>query len=413
MKKLLLSLLAFVALGGSMQAQVSLNEIEDAVAVDDVEYNGDEVAITFKMTKLPTDGCRGLQFDLYLPKNLQLKTRSNGKPIATVCDDQTPEGENFTINSNTLANDDYNDYRFIFTSYDGDFLHVGDVFKVTLARSESVVPGVYDAYVAGLTTTKNIDISGKDGNDTWIQKPFTFRIMTPIVYDEGDEEENNTFVGQNDVKVTMKRTVTAGSWNTICLPFDMSAEKVKEVFGEDTKLATYSSYTATTKDGKIQNISLSFATTSELAISAHTPYLINAANSTDATEGFVVEGVSISDGSPISGEFVGIYNKQTIGSADAPVLYISGNIFYISQGVTMKGFRGYFDIPELKKYVTDHASANVSFFVDGEPTGIKSATINNSEEGAVYDLQGRKINSDKSTLQKGVYIINGKKETIR
>ena len=50
-------------------------------------------------------------------------------------------------------------------------------------------------------------------------------------------------------------------------------------------------------------------------------------------------------------------------------------------------------------------------------TGISSLTSNSStkDEGSkyIYDLQGRKINSQSSTLKPGIYIINGKKTVIR
>ena len=57
-------------------------------------------------------------------------------------------------------------------------------------------------------------------------------------------------------------------------------------------------------------------------------------------------------------------------------------------------------------------NANVTLFVDDVPTGIRTVTTN-QDKNDVYDLSGRKVNSDKVTLQKGVYIGNGKKETVR
>ena len=93
------------------------------------------------------------------------------------------------------------------------------------------------------------------------------------------------------------------------------------------------------------------------------------------------------------------------------------------------GFYGYTGeiIPPYKAYLTfngfmggGNANANFTIAIDDtidEPTGVKETFIGAPDEGAVYDLQGRKI-ADKSQLgtmklPRGIYIINGKKVMIR
>ena len=71
--------------------------------------------------------------------------------------------------------------------------------------------------------------------------------------------------------------------------------------------------------------------------------------------------------------------------------------------------RAYFQVP---------ANANVALFMDGEPTGIAEVRGKMEEgRGEVYDLQGRKANSQfsifNSQLKKGLYIVNGKKLIIQ
>lgn len=44
-------------------------------------------------------------------------------------------------------------------------------------------------------------------------------------------------------------------------------------------------------------------------------------------------------------------------------------------------------------------------------TGIKSVVTN--QEETIYDLSGRRLSKDRCQLRKGIYIINGKKVTIK
>ena len=93
------------------------------------------------------------------------------------------------------------------------------------------------------------------------------------------------------------------------------------------------------------------------------------------------------------------------------------------------GFYGYTGetIPPYKAYLTfngfmggGNANTSFSIVIDDtidEPTGVKETVFSAPSEGAVYDLQGRKI-ADKSQLStmklpRGIYIINGKKVMIK
>ena len=110
----------------------------------------------------------------------------------------------------------------------------------------------------------------------------------------------------------------------------------------------------------------------------------------------------------------GFYGKLAAGTViPENGLFLSGNEFWYSTGKTkMKGFRGYFQFTDV---VPQSSSAKVNFSVDGEPTSIDGMNIKYAIDG-VYDLSGRKIkleNGDVTKLQKGVYIIDGKKVTIK
>ncbi len=58
-------------------------------------------------------------------------------------------------------------------------------------------------------------------------------------------DEDNWKEGWNDNypgAYVLRRTLTANKWDTFCMPFNISSEQIKEIFGEDTKIARYDTY---------------------------------------------------------------------------------------------------------------------------------------------------------------------------
>lgn len=193
--------------------------------------------------------------------------------------------------------------------------------------------------------------------------------------------------GTGDVTIT--RNIAVGQWNTLCLPFSMTAAQVTETFGTGTKLANFTSYDATTKE---------LTMTSATDITAGQPCMIWV--ETAVGEAKTISGVTYSSADPVvtrSGvTFQGTYQS---GNIPAGAYFVSANNLYQSNGSsTIKPFRGYFTAPEGARLL----------FAD-DATGIASI-IQSTTRHEVYDLQGRKVNGKP---QKGLYIIDGKKHTIK
>ena len=98
-------------------------------------------------------------------------------------------------------------------------------------------------------------------------------------------------------------------------------------------------------------------------------------------------------------------------------LFISKNLFWYAKANTtkMKAFRAWLDLGGDVVTAVENGSAKFNFVVDGEATSIDGFGPQRIVEG-VYDLSGRKIkleDGDLNKLQKGVYIIDGKKVTIK
>lgn len=214
-----------------------------------------------------------------------------------------------------------------------------------------------------------------------------------------DETTANTLPTEDGYyNVTSNRTLAASKWNTLCLPYDMTAAQLEA--NHITAVRTISSI-----EDKGENSTITFAETTE--IKAGKPYIVMV--SEPVTLGG--DNILVRAKSPVSVMFdgglsmTGTYARTTLKGS----YYISSNKFYYADvDVTMKGYRAYIDVP---------AGVQVkSFDIDMMETGIEQIENGkmNIENSPVYDLAGRKVNVQSSTYnlqstKKGIYIVNGKK----
>lgn len=165
-----------------------------------------------------------------------------------------------------------------------------------------------------------------------------------------DATDNTDVIGINADKwanVTLNRNILAdGTWYTLCLPFDMSAEKVNEVFGASTiaELASAEDH------GSLISLKFDYVH----AIEAGKAYLIKPGHNFVA--GTVIQNVQIKNVAPIvsvakEGEtdlmhFQGTYNKITLW--DSNIRFVAADNYLYSPsatGTVMGAFRCYFTIP--------------------------------------------------------------------
>ena len=213
------------------------------------------------------------------------------------------------------------------------------------------------------------------------------------------------------VDVLVKRTIVGGVWNTLCLPFSMTAEQVTEAFGDGVRMAEFTNWEV---DGN--NVKLTF-TEGATSIEKNVPCLIKVEEG--LTE-FTVDGVDIEPERNSKGKLVDPYVEVKVGRkygyftgaytvTDLPVnsLFLNNDRLWFCTGSnTTKAFRGYFEIDDVEY----SAETRLSITVDSDVTGITERNYRHyHNDGNTYDLQGRKVNSK----QKGVYIENGKKVVVK
>lgn len=215
-----------------------------------------------------------------------------------------------------------------------------------------------------------------------------------------DEMATTLPESQDNVSYVMvKRSITANQWNTICLPFSMTNQQVKNSFGDQVQLANFTGY-----DYQNGNITVNFETVDHME--ANHPYIIKlptAISSFNVSGNMSIAPSSTPMTSGTSGKMVGTYVANTTIAKN--LLFLSDNMFWYSVGKTkMKALRAWFDFDDVLPSV-DGATTRIVLSVDGETTGI-DRVIDIAGNGEVYDLQGRKV---KRPARQGIYISGGRK----
>ena len=192
--------------------------------------------------------------------------------------------------------------------------------------------------------------------------------------------------------VVLDRPLVSGTYNTIILPFDMSADEIATAFGEGTTIASLASY-----DAEKNNYSFQTATDIQAGVAylikptADAPYVYNF---TDRTIDAAIDDASL---------FVGSYDPQDLQLGDK-IVAAGNKVKSLVEAGRIKGFRAYFPAD------SGSGAKSATFSVDGESTGIIGIDGEIIETtGNIYDLQGRKVNKP----QHGVYIVGGKKVVVK
>ncbi len=195
--------------------------------------------------------------------------------------------------------------------------------------------------------------------------------------------------------VTLNRSFKTG-YNSVVLPFAMTAEQVAAAFGQDAKVYAYSE---SSEDPN--NATINFNSKDENTIEANVPVLLGGVTETNQiTVSSTLVKTAEAKVSGTNFDFVGTYAPTDIAAGD---YFIGNGAVYKSSGATsMNAFRAYIK--------AKGASGEVKLFIDGGlATGIDEINGAAVENGAIYNLAGQRVNK----AQKGIYIVNGKKVAVK
>lgn len=238
------------------------------------------------------------------------------------------------------------------------------------------------------------------GNAAYISKIEIIPLSAPLTLSETDADTDSKIEKNNGktLDVTLTRTLTAGVWNTICLPFDVTAEQIANVLKSEGNVKEYGS-----EDASKQTIYFKDATT----MVAGKPYLIKPTE--DAKE-LVFKGMTIKNVDAVDRmvgdkyNMCGVFGKYAMNTDGTELFLKTDGKFYVPAvgKETMKGFRAYFLVPKS----TSGAALNLSF---GDATGINGVAADAEKNVKVYNVNGQYVGTSLEALPKGLYIVGGKK----
>lgn len=261
---------------------------------------------------------------------------------------------------------------------------------------------VVDRFAVKITFNgDNLTLNYADGTQVTVDMSlvnihFNYSANLSDTDDNNNAATLNMFGGKN-VGVTVTRNVTAGQWNTLCLPFDMTAGQITSAFGNGTKVAQFKN----ALDGNIDYESTT-------AITAGMPYLIQPAQTVTQFALDEVALQNLTSGAQVSNQgyaFIGTIPETT---PDGNAFHIADNeLKPLSSGNSIKALHAYL-------LADDAAVDALTFSIDGIATGIM--TIDGqvtSGDNRIYTLHGQYVGGSLQQLPKGIYIVNGKKVTVK
>ena len=235
-----------------------------------------------------------------------------------------------------------------------------------------------------------------------------FAAYLPVML--SDEESTLGTVSADCGNALVYRTGLGSGWGTMVLPYSMTAEQLKDAFGDGVKVANLSAVNGTV---------LKFDETTQ-AVTAGEPFLISGVTKSGP---FVAKGVTefaTESSKSVGGiDFIGTYTNMgstAFTTKDYFFVATSDKLTRVSRNgmkMVLKGYRAYFHVGS--------AAGAKSFTVSiggEETTGIADFAAE-AEDNDVFDLQGRKVASGmpwseaKRLLRQGVYIVNGKRMIVK
>lgn len=218
-----------------------------------------------------------------------------------------------------------------------------------------------------------------------------------------------------DVKLDGRTLYKDGEWNTLCLPFSLTAEQLSSspLAGADIRTLTSGSVTG-------HHVDLAFGS-NESSITAGTPYIVKweADEMVPTIIDPVFRGVTLSeeknDFVSTDGHvnFTGYYDAFTALPTDNPLIYYltSGDLLkYTSKERMLKACRAYFTFEAGNGSGANGFTFDIDF---GDGTNaIQHAGVETQTGADIwYDLSGRRLHD--KPQQKGIYVTGGKKAIIK
>jgi uncharacterized repeat protein (TIGR02543 family) len=337
-------------------------------------------------------------------------------------------GGSGTMASGTVANDGGKAGRYTlpvcgFTAPDGKVFDHWVVYYTGIVENPIKQPGDYftSPYIYSVYDVQTITVTAY------------WRDALILLDDDSNQpvgSKNADIIAANDgtteltVQLQGRTLYKDGKWNTLCLPFALSAEQIAA--HTDFSGATLMELDTDGKNGfDTTDGTLYLTFKSATAIAAGVPYLVKwDAAGTDFTSptfsGVTINAtatttVSDADGDLQEVQMVGSYSPVPVVADDKSILFLgdANTLYYSSIDRNIRSCRAYFSVPYIKGNAKAMARAFHLDFGDGEQTGITTTNYTNftNDDDAWYSLDGRKLNG--KPTKSGVYVNGGRKVVIK
>lgn len=360
-------------------------EVQNSVSIDDGEMQPGE-GRSFSLNLSNESLMTACQFDVILPSGLSLDL------------EKSQETERWSRTHQLLSND-FGDGRI----------------RIMFLSSNNTPFSGNDGSIWNLCINADKSISGKQSvrlehiifSDTKARtyrfSPVSFSINVTVPSISLTEYDNDAIVRENNnknVNASVGRTMIAdGGWYTLCLPFDIADVSATPL--KDAEIRQYKSMT-----GSVMN----FEPTSSMK--AMHAYLVKPTS--DIVKPKFNNVIINSDGDCVVDgaggyEFVGIYTERTLATDGTNLFLGAENKFYVptESDRTIKALRGFFIAPSAD------SGAKMQISIDGETTSVHCLANDEILTGKIYNLNGQYVGKVIETLQKGVYIVNGRKYIVK
>ena len=263
--------------------------------------------------------------------------------------------------------------------------------------------------------------------DNKLKYVYIYKSITPSLTLETSKSLSET-VKDKDItgkipSIKIDRSFVAdGGWYTICLPFSLTEDDIKNQF----KGAVFQGFNGVEQQDKTINLKFKKVTTTE----AGKPYLIKPKENITAADLTFINKL-IEQTTPVDVSYMlesdanktftfkGVFSPFTADSeelADKNIKFLSGekglDLVSPNGTGTMKCYRAYFVFPGKKGIVETEAKITNH----DEATAVQPVKRQEAEtEHVVFSISGQKVGKVKnaSQLPKGVYIINKKRIMVK
>ena len=221
-----------------------------------------------------------------------------------------------------------------------------------------------------------------------------------------------------DVLINGRTLYKDGSWNTICLPFNIESDNIINQAPDFFAMWNPQELESSSLDKETGTLTLTFKTATDIV--AGKPYLVKWTGGGEIVNPRF-KNVVISSTTPQDVTvndlvtFKGTYAPVTLAANDRTKLYLGAdnNLYYPDADVPVNSFRAYFLLNGITAGDANFQANRFVFnFGDGETNGISGVIIEKDEKASGWHtLDGRRLNG--IPIVKGIYIHQGRKVAIK